>query len=100
MKAGTARRLMVRNINGLSFEELQKHKIRLLDAWRESTGEYWGIPQAVRDGYMIRVLCDEPDGPVYVPKDLWLSVNLRSAYDRACEQEKLLLQYPTWKTRV
>ena len=89
MKASTAKRLLRENISDMPLEKLQRHKICLLDAWRESTGEYYGMEQAVRDGFMVDTTTDASIG--YTPKDLWLTHNLHAAYTQACERENILL---------
>lgn len=68
---------------------MQRHKVKLIDAWRESRAEY-GMGQAVRDGYYIRVLCDQATG--YAPRDIFLTQNLLTAYQRAVEREAELLE--------
>jgi hypothetical protein len=90
MTADTARRLMCKDINSMTLEKLQRHKIRLLDAWRESTGEYYGFEQAVRDGFMAEILSESAQG--YTPKDMWLTHRLNFAYEQCCLKEKELLK--------
>ena len=89
MTANTAKRLLEKDISNMPLEKLQHHRVSLLDAWRESTGEYYGIPQAVRDGFMVAI-SDRADS--YTPKDKWLTYNLKCVYEEACRQEKKLLR--------
>ena len=89
MTANTAKRLLKEDIANMPLEKLQRHKVRLLDALRESTGEYYGIPQAVRHGFMVAI-SDRADS--YTPKDKWLTHNLKCAYDVTCQREQKLLK--------
>jgi hypothetical protein len=89
MTAAIARRLLCKTIEDMPLKKLQYHKIRLLDAWRESTGELYGFEQAVRDGFMVSIASESAKG--YCPKNLWLTHNLKCAYEEACRQEKKLL---------
>lgn len=50
MKIAKARELSRLNIGEMNLEQVQKHKVRLLDAWRESKA-FYGFEQAVRDGF-------------------------------------------------
>ena len=90
MTAATARRLLQENIAAMPLEKLQRHKIRLLDAWRESTGELYGFAQAVRDGFMVYATSESSTG--YAPKDIWLTHNLKCAYEAAHQREQQLLR--------
>jgi len=74
----------------MDIQQLQKHRVRLMDAWRESTGNYYGFSQAVNDGFMRKVASASALG--YVPADLWLSHNLQTRYAQAEELEKRLLK--------
>ena len=89
MKYTRARELVSVDIDSLTLEELQRHRVRLIDAWRESRAEY-GIGQAVHDGFYVRVLCDQATG--YAPRDIFLALNLETSYQRAIQREKELLK--------
>lgn len=89
MRYDTARELVSVDPGSLPLEKLQRHKVRLIDAWRESRAEY-GMGQAVRDGYYVRVLCDQATG--YAPRDIFLTLNLETAHQRAVEREAELLK--------
>ena len=89
MTAAAAKRLLREDIATMPLKKLQRHKVRLLDAWRESTGETYGMAQAVRDGFMVEIGSEAATG--YSPKDIWLTHNLKTAYEEACEREKILL---------
>lgn len=89
MRYEKARELVCVVPDSLPLEELQRHKVKLIDAWRESRAEY-GMGQAVRDGYYIRVLCDQATG--YAPRDIFLTPNLDTALQRAIEREAELLK--------
>lgn len=89
MKYESAKRLVSVDINGLTLEGVQRHKVRLLDAWRESNGEY-GVEQAYRNGFLVPVVDSSASG--WAPRDIFLTENLRAAFDRAVQKEKELLQ--------
>jgi hypothetical protein len=90
MTAATAWRLVCEDISNMTLKKLQRHKIRLLDARRESTGEYYGFEQAVRDGFMVEIVSESAQG--YTPKDMWLVHRLNCAYEECCRKEKELLE--------
>ena len=50
MNYQTAMRLTTLDINSMTLEQVQRHKVRLLDAWRESRAQY-GFEQAVVNGF-------------------------------------------------
>ena len=89
MTFATAKRLVSVDLSSLSLEELQRHRVRLIDAWRESKASY-GMGQAVKNGFYIRVLCHQADG--YAPKDIFLTSNLDFLIDRCYELEKQYLE--------
>lgn len=89
MKYQRARELVAVDVATLPLEKLQRHCVRLIDAWRESRAEY-GIGQAVHDGFYVRVLCDQGNG--YAPRDIFLTQNLQTAYERAVQRESELLK--------
>lgn len=62
----------------LTFEQLLKHRVKLIDAWRESKADY-GMAQAIKDGFYIEVLNEYSSG--YTPKDIWLTKNLEVRLD-------------------
>ena len=78
MTYSTAKRLLAKPIDGLALVDLQRHYVRLLDAWRESRAEY-GIGQAIKVGFYISVLCEYAQG--YTPRDAFLTVNLSTRLD-------------------
>lgn len=88
MKIAIARELLTVDINTLSLEKLQRHKVRLIDAWRESRADY-GFFQAVRDGFY----CAMRDiGAVgYTPVDKWLTQNLQLRLEDCEKRERYLL---------
>lgn len=67
MKYQTARQLTTLNVETMGLEQVQKHKVRLLDAWRESRAQY-GFAQAVRDGFYRIVVDSCAQG--FVPRDM------------------------------
>lgn len=82
MTATQAKRYLSADISKMPLDQLQRHRVHLLDAWRESRAEY-GTAQAIRDGFYIPV----PEVRSAVPVDMWLTQNLSARLD---EVEKLL----------
>lgn len=91
MKYQTAKRLTTLNISTMSLTQVQRHKVRLLDAWRESCAEY-GFAQAVRDGFYRVVIDSGAQG--FVPRDMWLTDRINYCLDAAAERETYLLNRP------
>lgn len=82
MKIAQARKLLTEDIGRMTLEQLQRHRVKLTDAWRESRADY-GMVQAVRDGFYLPV--GQGDGD-YIPKDAWLTWNLSRRLDEAIER--------------
>lgn len=89
MKIAKARVLSRLNIDEMSLEQVQKHKVRLLDAWRESKA-FYGFEQAVRDGFYKVVFDSAASG--HSPTDMWLTNTLQECIDQAEAREKYLLE--------
>ena len=87
MNIKTARELLREPIQNMTLEQLQRHRVRLLDARRESEAAY-GFAQAVRDGFYKIVESDSASG--YFPADAWLTHNLTWKLDRVGEAEDRL----------
>ena len=88
MNIKTARELLREPIQSMTLEQLQRHRVRLLDAWRESKAEY-GFAQAVRDGFFKVLESESASG--YVPADMWLTHNLEWQIEKVEEAEDALL---------
>ena len=88
MTAQKAKALLAADMHDMTLDQLQAHKVKLLDAWRESKAEY-GIPQAVKDGFYVQQISDQMNW--YRPIDLWLIENLSHALDLAEKLEAQLL---------
>lgn len=84
MKYQTARNLTMMDISSMNLEQIQRHKVRLLDAWRESRAEY-GFLQAVNDGFYRIVVDSAAEG--FVPRDMWLTDRLNSCLNAAEARE-------------
>lgn len=67
----------------MTIEQLQRYKVKVIDAWRESRADY-GIAQAVRDGFYLQT---GEDASEYTPKDLWLTQNLTCRLDAIDRRE-------------
>ena len=88
MKYQTARNLTMMDISSMNLEQIQRHKVRLLDAWRESRAEY-GFLQAVNDGFYRIVVDSAAEG--FVPRDMWLTDRLNSCLNAAEARKTYLL---------
>ena len=88
MKYQTARNLTTLDINSMTLEQLQRHRVRLLDAWRESRAQY-GFAQAVKDGFYRIVVDSAAEG--FVPRDMWLTDRINHCLDQATAREAYLL---------
>ena len=87
MKIAQARNLLTKDIGKMTLEQLQWHRVRLLDAWRESKAEY-GWTRAVQNGFYSPIR-DTVSG--YVPRDPWLNYNLSRRIDEVVDRELELL---------
>ena len=87
MKIAQARKLLTEDIGRMTLEQLQKHRVKLTDAWRESRAEY-GMGQAAMDGFYRQTGEDITE---YTPTDLWLTQNLSHRLDETIERELELL---------
>lgn len=83
MKIAQAKRLVSKNIEMMTIEQLQRYKVKVIDAWRESRADY-GVAQAVRDGFYLQT---GEDASEYTPKDLWLTQNLTRRLDAIDRRE-------------
>ena len=83
MKIAQAKRLVSEDIETMTIEQLQRYKVKVIDAWRESRAAY-GIAQAVRDGFYLQT---GEDASEYTPKDLWLTQNLTRRLDAIDRRE-------------
>ena len=83
MKIAQARKLLTEDIGRMTLEQLQRHRVKLTDAWRESRAEY-GMGQAAMDGFYRQTGEDVTE---YTPTDLWLTQNLSHRLDETIERE-------------
>lgn len=84
MTRQTAENILCKDITSMSLEQLQKHKVRLIDAWRESQA-FYGMEQAVKTGFYLPILDDYASG--FTPVNMFLTSSLLFRLD---EVEKLL----------
>ena len=91
MRYQTARNLTMLEISSMTLEQVQRHKVRLLDAWRESRAQY-GFAQAVKDGFYRMVVDSAAQG--FIPRDMWLTDRLNHCLDQASAREAYLLSLP------
>lgn len=73
----------------MTLEQLQKYKVKVIDAWRESRADY-GTAQAVRDGFYLQT---GENASEYTPTDLWLTQNLARRLDDINRRERELLPH-------
>lgn len=85
MTYNTAKRLLSVNIELLSLEELQKYKVKIIDALREANAEY-GYSQACKNGFFIPIASESASG--YTPKDKFLFENLNLVYQKVYALEQ------------
>lgn len=88
MKYSEARQLLRKNIEQMSLKQVQRHKVRLIDAWRHSKVDY-GFEEAVKEGFYLKVVDSGASG--FSPRDIWLTHQLVARLDEieACEHELL-----------
>ena len=72
-----AEQLLTVDIQNLSLLDLQRYRVDVLDAWRQSQAEY-GYSQAVKDGYYIPISSESASG--FSPVNIWLSENLSARF--------------------
>ena len=87
MKIERARKLLTEDIGQMTLEQIQRHRVNLIDAWRESRAEY-GMDQAVMNGFYIQTGEDITE---HTPTDLWLAQNLSRRLDETIGRELDLL---------
>lgn len=92
MTIQTARRLLREPIEDMALERLQRHKVRILEAARESEAEY-GFSEAVHNGFYKIISSDSATG--CSPVDIWLSHELRERYNQCVKLETLMLRFPS-----
>ena len=84
-----ARELLRVDISKLSLEQLQQHKVKLIDAWRESKAAY-GMAQAVARGFYKVIGSESASG--YSPTDIWLTHSLNQRLDEVEMRERELYE--------
>lgn len=89
MRISKAKELLRKPIDRMGLEELQAHKVRLIDAWRESRAEN-GMEQAVRNGFYKVIASESASG--FSPTDIWLSHNLIARFDEVVAREQEMLR--------
>lgn len=87
MKIAQARKLVAENVTTMTLEQLQRYRVKVVDAWRESRADY-GIAQAVRDGFYVQT---GENASEHTPTDLWLTQNLAFKLDEIDRREHELL---------
>lgn len=85
MTYSTAKKLLSVNIDSLNLEELQKYKVKIIDALREANAEY-GYFQACKNGFFIPIASESASG--YTPRDKFLLENLNLVYQKVYALEQ------------
>lgn len=88
MTRSQAEKIVLTDITSLSIEELQKHKVKTIDAWRSTKADY-GLPQALKDGFLIEIQGERSIS--YAPKNKWLLQNLGAHLEQIYDREAYLL---------
>lgn len=83
MNLQKARALLRVDISKLSLERLQQHKVKLIDAWRESKAAY-GMARAVANGFYKVIGSESASG--YSPTDIWLTHSLNQRLNEVDEE--------------
>lgn len=83
-----AENLLREDIHKMSLTRLQRYKVQVIDAWRESTAEH-GIEQAIANGFYVAVADSSATGAI--PKDLWLTTNLKNRHLEVVALEQKIL---------
>lgn len=83
-----AENLLREDIYKMGLTRLQRYKVQVVDAWRESTAEY-GIEQAIANGFYVPVVDTGVSGTV--PRDLWLATNLKNKHLEVIALEQKIL---------
>jgi hypothetical protein len=88
MEVKTAQNLSRLIVDDMPLEKLRVHRDKLTAALKEARAGY-GFEQAVRDGYMLPVASESASG--FVPKDMFLEINLQTALKWVNEREQALI---------
>lgn len=92
MKITEARRLLSLNIKEMSLEQLQRHKVKMIDAWRHSKAQY-GYIEAIKNGFYKMMVDSGASG--YTPSDIWLTHQINNRLDEIEEQINKILKGDT-----
>lgn len=85
MTYSTAKKLLSVDIDSLSLEELQKYKVKIIDALREANAKY-GYSQACKNGFFVPIASESASG--YTPKDKFLFKNLNLVFQKVYALEQ------------
>lgn len=72
-----------KNIETMSLEQLQRHKVRLIDAWRDCTA-YWGLLEAAMGFY--KLVDDGING--FSPRNPYLKTNIEYCIEQTDKKLK------------
>ena len=89
MTIKTAQNLLRENYMNMTPEQLQRFRVRLIDALYECDGKTYGMARAVKDGFMKILESDSASG--FVPSDMWLQHNLNWTLGEVRKREAELL---------
>lgn len=88
MNISKARKLLAVDPKILTLDQLQKHKVKLIDAWRHSKADY-GFKEAVKEGFYLEIVDSGASG--FSPRDIWLTHQLVARLDEIEARERELL---------
>lgn len=89
MTIKTAQNLLREDYMNMTPEQLQRFRVRLIDALYECDGKTYGMARAVKDGFMKILESDSASG--FVPSDMWLQHNLSWTLGEVRKREAELL---------
>ena len=88
MNIRTAQNLLRENYKTLTLEQLQRFRVRIVDAIYHADGSY-GMVQGVAEGFFKILESESASG--FVPSDMWLAHNLNWTLGEVRKREADLL---------
>ena len=72
------KRYLQKDVDSMTLEQIQKHRVELIDAWRHATAQY-GFPLAVKEGFY--KIIEDAAATGFYPSDPWLAHNIAYKLD-------------------
>lgn len=88
MNIRTAQNFLRENYNTMALEELQRFRVRLVDAIYHADGSY-GMAQGIAEGFYKIIESESASG--FFPSDMWLAHNLNWTLGEVRKREAELL---------